>query len=72
MGRAISSTRLHGSLVDGLHGPSAGAGPGAYVATTVQDEENMPLMPRVDKKGQAGPEPEEPQKVPSPCIQERG
>lgn len=46
-------------------------GCGFVWATTVQDE-NMPLMPRVvDKKGRAGPEPEEPEKVSSPCIRKR-
>ena len=46
-------------------------GCGFVWATTVRDE-NMPLMPRVmDKKGRAGPEPEEPEKVSSPCIRKR-
>lgn len=40
-----------------------------HLRTGHGDEENVPLMPRVDKgDGRAKPGPEEPEKVASPCI----
>ena len=69
-----SRLRGLGLKVDGLHGTGtaveAAADAGANGETaTHEDEENVPLTPRVDKgKGRAEPEPEELEKVLSPTF----
>lgn len=64
LGRAISSTRPQAE-VDGLHDTGVGAGAGANLCERGDDEENMPPMPCV---GWVEPEPEKPEKMPSPCV----
>ena len=76
--RVSRRTRLRGLglKVDGLQGASTGVevavgvGVGGHGEPTVrEDEENVPLTPRVDKgKGRAEPEPVEPEKVLSPTF----
>lgn len=68
--RVSRRSLLHGLglKIDSLNSSSTGVG--ANGETTVhEDEENIPLTPRVDKgKGRAEPEPEEPEKVLSPTF----